>query len=662
MLFEFNLKKLLAIGVIAVSIVACQSEVGSEKATNSVKNTNLTRTDCPYPNETCGIPELSIDGATHGAHQRDNPATPYGNYIGNDIPLLMEFRNDLLDWTMKDYVLGTFSASNYNYKNHSAKFVDVSPESGCISRIVKKGETCYVYGIFHLDLEDMNYNKRPLYNFAGRLYNVFAYSPQHDGAVLAQFPIMVSPHQTVQSIRRVLPIESQYYTPELNKDKKSYQIIQVQNLSYMESDLIINKIKLESNLNDVFMLQHKTLAKNDPIYGDYTECATAETADGILKVATLHQAQKCLLIYKAKATAEKAGTIMDRLSIETNATASPNYSPQKVMEGYYMDVLKPDLRLKAEYKESGDRTPVGSVWIASSTRNMGFLTSISYGGGMLIAFNSSGNVFKSIDGGNNWMLISNISGASDVVSAYGNGVFVLPIDINSGKHAWVSTNGGLNWTDTLLSSGYGNLRSVIFINNCFIGVGNGNSIKSCDNGKTWVSSNIDGLAKYDLTSGNNMLIAVGEAGNIWRSLDNGNTWTVKNVFSSSYAFSRIAYGKGVFVSLEMTRDRSKSSEIWRSLDNGLTWDRVFVNNASYFSSIVFSDGYFIVTDYNGVVYYSADSGATWTRSKTDKMGELRQVVSIGGDKFVAVNKEGMAYYSTISTTSNGILNNFSIYY
>ncbi|MEY2488708.1 MAG: hypothetical protein QOC70_650, partial [Verrucomicrobiota bacterium] len=143
------------------------------------------------------------------------------------------------------------------------------------------------------------------------------------------------------------------------------------------------------------------------------------------------------------------------------------------------------------------------------------------------------SIYRSTDTGETWFPISNqLSTGLGDMSVLPNGTIV---GVSDSGAAWRSTDGGLNWTQTL--AGLGALPAswgVSFLDDQ-IGsiVGQGGFIfKTTDGGLTWAMLNrgIGGVTFYDLEMfDDNAGLAVGDNGYFLRTADGGNHWDTGRV-------------------------------------------------------------------------------------------------------------------------------------
>jgi len=192
----------------------------------------------------------------------------------------------------------------------------------------------------------------------------------------------------------------------------------------------------------------------------------------------------------------------------------------------------------------------------------GWVTAVKYSfdGSILYARTDVGGAFKSTDGGNNWLFISQY--AQTLAGLYIQGLAVHPVSSNTvyiacgtsyrendpGRGVWKTQDGGLTWAHVLTNINFSGNDDIRWGGECIVidpnnpnivycgGRGSG-VYKSTDNGITWnqvvspaiVSGNISSIAIKPGTTGNNAEVWVGSqtgttSAGVWRSTNAGNSW------------------------------------------------------------------------------------------------------------------------------------------
>lgn len=173
-------------------------------------------------------------------------------------------------------------------------------------------------------------------------------------------------------------------------------------------------------------------------------------------------------------------------------------------------------------------------------------------------------------------------------------------------------------------------------NNKFIAVGSG-FVQSSDDGKTWTNAGSIGNAYFDVTYGNGVWIAVGNAGGHIRSENNGTSFT--EVFGQGLPNSQwrgIAYGNGRFVCV----GNGGNTRIAWSENDGNNWNTVFENTSAWMD-VAFGNGRFvaIASDGSGDTIMWSINGETWTKLAPPEYVGWNSI-TFGNGEFVAVGGDG----------------------
>jgi len=203
-----------------------------------------------------------------------------------------------------------------------------------------------------------------------------------------------------------------------------------------------------------------------------------------------------------------------------------------------------------------------SAWSAGTSTGKTDLAAMVYGNGVVVAVggtSGTGSVVSTSDFGSNWSDRSTTANTANALStgaytsvAYGNGVFVA-VNGGGGNKSTVSTNGTTTWTaggtipfTTAISIAYGDGRFVI----------------------------------------------LGSDGKVAYSYDLGVTWTqsatcagaTTSILSSSYTWTRIKYGQGLFVAISQGTVGATSEDgiNWavRTLPTSTNWKGLAFGNPS----------------------------------------------------------------------------------
>lgn len=189
--------------------------------------------------------------------------------------------------------------------------------------------------------------------------------------------------------------------------------------------------------------------------------------------------------------------------------------------------------------------------------------------------------------------------------------------VNSIALEWVQINVPPS-TSSFLAVSYSSTNNVVATAQS----GTGSSIiRSVDNGLSWTSSTFtDGSFGfiYDLTSksvsGTTYYLACDDTGNIYKSVNNGTTWSLSAVVTSFSGFAisigsnGVAYvaGSGYKV---FSASYSTGYATWTSKSvTGIT------PSSNWFDVSTYNGVNVIVVAGKGLIYYSSNSGTSWTKS------------------------------------------------
>ncbi|MCI0695966.1 T9SS type A sorting domain-containing protein [candidate division KSB1 bacterium] len=263
-----------------------------------------------------------------------------------------------------------------------------------------------------------------------------------------------------------------------------------------------------------------------------------------------------------------------------------------------------------------------------STNNGERWAQTSLKGGQIRAFaiNKSGHIFagtdgavyRSINNGSNWQLLSsglqNTNIYALVINSSGH-LFAGTVGFGQNEINGVfrSTDNGNTWTQVGLPNTGVYALAVNAAGDIFAGTGGSGVYRSSDSGDSWVQTGLTNI--YVITifvNSTGEILAGTNFGGIVRSTDNGDTWAQIGLpnFSVS-AFATNASGH-LFAG---TSERG----VFRSIDNGNTWTATGLK-INYISSLAVTSsgqllagvsGSFSGANLNGGVFRSDDNGETW---------------------------------------------------
>ncbi|RKP47897.1 hypothetical protein D7Z26_22040 [Cohnella endophytica] len=312
-------------------------------------------------------------------------------------------------------------------------------------------------------------------------------------------------------------------------------------------------------------------------------------------------------------------------------------------------------------------SPDGKDWTAKTTvgNNDVYLSAIAYGNGVYAAVGSStmGNgavLYTSVDGGNQWTKKSYAGymvSFSDIVYAGGKFVAVGGVRdmgmISQGKSVVLTSSDGENWDKK--EFGTKPLYGVAFNNNKFVAVGDKTIITSTD-GTNWNSVSST-YTLIDITTDENMFIAVGEGGKVATS-ENGASWSAV-VVDAPATFGNINYANGNYYINGYKYVGSNSVYVHYSSTNLTDWvSSTSPISDSYLLDMAYGNGVYVAVGNKGAVLTSED-GENW-ESVSSGIGEHLQNVVYHEGKYLAVGGYTSAVYSSAdgkNWTSNPIADN-----
>ncbi|NBO69407.1 hypothetical protein EBV26_02840 [bacterium] len=263
--------------------------------------------------------------------------------------------------------------------------------------------------------------------------------------------------------------------------------------------------------------------------------------------------------------------------------------PQSIMNGYFLDVFflptNPTFGWACGFDgQIALTTDGGSSWNASIIQGRPFLESIHFVDEKHGFTSGPGGVFKTTDGGLNWIDLGLRNFGSQIWGCYfsdkDNGIFV---------------GGGCSGTEQIFG-------------------------KTTDAGGSWTfyagSENESGMADVILYSKNGLGFAV-SSGLLWQTLNGGDTWNVFASIAGPRAWAEeITHVKNSFLTpfsgddcFGGLRDYGGANF---TTDNGKSWN-VFTTNKSMFGSFLLDDKRGWICGDKGEVLSTTNAGLNWER-------------------------------------------------
>ena len=204
---------------------------------------------------------------------------------------------------------------------------------------------------------------------------------------------------------------------------------------------------------------------------------------------------------------------------------------------------------------------------------------------------------------------------------------------------YLTTDGGLTWSNQYVGSYQTDLRSVSFsdaANGTATG-GPGTVVRTTDGGLTWSSQPVatqqilESVVQIDSTRA----IAVGNGGRIVRTSNGGTSW-ITSISNTERALHGIASNGSVSLAV------GDNGIILRSADDGASWEQMSRSfTYSGIHGVHFLDGLqgTVVGD-NGAIYRTEDGGVSWTPQTSGIASRLRGVHFTDPDHGHAVGDDG----------------------
>lgn len=275
-------------------------------------------------------------------------------------------------------------------------------------------------------------------------------------------------------------------------------------------------------------------------------------------------------------------------------------------------------------------TDGGSTWTGITISAAHPWTDIIYANNMFVTVGATGTtnatgeypVAWSTDGAN-WSYESNLNSISTELSSivYGNGRFVAfntngsmaaySTDLETWSLVTLPTDPDASVVEAPLYSAYGN--------GIFVTVGNCRAMSSVD-GEIWSLGNM-GVNCTDVCFGAGKFVAISDGGYICYSED-GTTWTPVFLGDDEIVLSAITYGDNGFIAL-----KKFSTEAYFSED-GVNWTVKTVGQIEPWSDIAFGDGKYMAvnnTQYNVYTFTFGKSSDFVTQSQFDNVSSFQKI-------------------------------------
>lgn len=231
------------------------------------------------------------------------------------------------------------------------------------------------------------------------------------------------------------------------------------------------------------------------------------------------------------------------------------------------------------------------------------------------------NVYRSNDGGNSWITLTNglpdMPVAEDMISV-NNVIYIATY----GKGVYRSSNNGESWS--AFNTGLSDLAKyglTLFYDGNYLYLGTSgdmvyrssapfNNWEQKSNGILW---RVSGEAYDFVKDGDTLYVGTGGNGVIYRSLNNGENWTEMELFSAGMQVrTLLKVNNSLIAGYQYGVMKKKPGENWTRHYNGIN-----LTDAAMFMRIINHNGYLLSANTKslsprGRFYYSTDNGENWT--------------------------------------------------
>ncbi len=252
----------------------------------------------------------------------------------------------------------------------------------------------------------------------------------------------------------------------------------------------------------------------------------------------------------------------------------------------------------------------------------GFYNIVASGSDLYAAGNYG--VFRSTDGGNNWVITDSSLSSGDYTIAAVNGNLLIG-DYNYQTGIMRSTDGGATWTasdsglGTPFSGAYQTIYCIKAVDSViFAGTSSNGIFKSTDNGQTWAASNNGinyGTSVTALVVSGPNIIAGTQSG-MYLSSDNGASWIANDsgLVNTSPYYSGAPYITSLAAVGSRVYAGAYGSQVYLSEDNGMSW--IYIGSGVPGSGqsgvgVAAVDTNLVVVDDNGV-FQTTNDGTSWS--------------------------------------------------
>jgi hypothetical protein len=407
------------------------------------------------------------------------------------------------------------------------------------------------------------------------------------------------------------------------------------------------------------------------------------------------------LVAVAGALSEPSGTLYAGGAIYHSSDAGATWTPAKAPPNNWTSVASSadGARLVAAAWDSASgkyvgqgaiycSSDAGATWTQTSAPSNNYWSGVasSADGTKLVAVSQDIGIYRSLDAGATWTALNAPSSGWSSIASSADGTTLVAA---GGDSIYISIDSGVTWTATgmggasavassadgyrLMAAGYDHIFTWPYsgpwrLANAppndwssvacsadgtkLVAVGSGFVDRSGDSGATWTQTSAPTFFRVDSSADGTKLVALGDG--IYHSSDAGATWTRSSAPSDSWtSVASSADGTKLVASAAPFDYPGAEAAIYRSSDSGTTWIRTSAPSNAWSCVASSADGTKLVAvtdpytnDYwgtslgDGAIYYSADSGATWTRTSAPSNTWVSVASSANGTKLVAAARDG----------------------
>lgn len=262
-------------------------------------------------------------------------------------------------------------------------------------------------------------------------------------------------------------------------------------------------------------------------------------------------------------------------------------------------------------------------------------------GNLVLTTATSSNAFSSRDGGRNWTRRStDVRGASVAYSP--SGIWISVSNTCGSNGIWKSTAADASaWAYGTAPNPFDHIRSVTYLQGTgFIVLARNCTstfqealLRSTD-GTTWTQI-YTGTIGEKVYAAEGKLIIYGYTTRV--STDGGASWVAPSMPGAS-ALKDVKYRSGRFVGV------GNLGTIVYS-DDGMTWTVASSGTSANFVGIDYLNGKYVAAAANGYMYYSTDSGVTWTMATPPTVAIGVIGLTAAYDRLVAFGSKSLIYTS-----------------